>query len=210
MPFWSSVNEPYWPLPSLSSDQVCLSLTSTSCWVNWPDTALAPSSVTSPVAAPVTVGASLVPLMVMTTWPVVPSALVTVKVSVRCSLAPSCWMALASLSSLKLQLPLASIENLPYWPWKSVCGLNVASPASGSATSSLPLAVRVVSSWTVPLLSPGLLGVMLAASLVPVMSTVMTWVAVPPLPSSTVTVMVSVTFWPSVSAWTLALSLSST
>ncbi|CUJ61912.1 Uncharacterised protein [Achromobacter xylosoxidans] len=140
----------------------------------------------------------------------VPSALVTVKVSVRCSLAPSCWMALASLSSLKLQLPLASIENLPYWPWKSVCGLNAAWPASLSTMSSLPLAVRVVSSWTVPLSSPGLLGVMTAASLVPVMSTVMTWVAVPPLPSSTVTVMVSVTFWPSVSAWTLALSLSST
>ncbi|CUJ79373.1 Uncharacterised protein [Achromobacter xylosoxidans] len=209
MPFWSSVNEPYWPLPSLSSDQVCLSLTSTSCWVNWPDTALAPSSVTSPVAAPVMVGASLVPLMVMTTWPVVPSALVTVKVSVRCSLAPNCWMALASLSSLKLQLPLASMENVPYLPWKSVCGLNVASPASLSTMSSLPLAVRVVSSWTVPLSSPGLLGVMTAASLVPVMSTVMVLVAVPPWPSSTVTVMVSVTFSPSLRAWTLSLVLSS-
>ena len=35
--------------------------------------------------------------------------------------------------------------------------------------------------------------VMTAASLVPVMVTVMTWVALPPWPSSTVTVMVSVT-----------------
>ncbi|CUJ52814.1 Uncharacterised protein [Achromobacter xylosoxidans] len=210
MPFWSTVKVPYWPLPSLLTDQVCLSLTSTSVLVSWPDVVVVPSSTTAPVAVPLTVGASLVPLMVMTTWLVVPSALVTVKVSVRLSLAPSCWMALASLSSLKLQLPLASMENLPYWPWKSVCGLKEAWPASLSTMSSLPLAVRVVSSWTVPLSSPGLLGAMTAASLVPVMSTVMTWVALPPLPSSTVTVMVSVTFWPSVSAWTLALSLSST
>ena len=42
--------------------------------------------------------------------------------------------------------------------------------------------------------------VMTAASLVPVMVTVMTWVALPPWPSSTVTVMVSVTFWPSARA----------
>ena len=50
---------------------------------------------------------------------------------------------------------------------------------------------------------------MMAASLVPVMVIVMVWVVLPPLPSSTVTVMVSVTFWPSARAWTLALSLSS-
>ncbi|CUJ39851.1 Uncharacterised protein [Achromobacter xylosoxidans] len=50
---------------------------------------------------------------------------------------------------------------------------------------------------------------MVGASLVPVTVTVMTWVALPPLPSSTVTVMVSVAFWPSARAWTLALSLSS-
>ncbi|CUJ70233.1 Uncharacterised protein [Achromobacter xylosoxidans] len=114
MPLWSSVKVPYWPLPSLFNDQVCLSLTSTSALASWPVTVWVPSSLTAPVAVPLIVGASLVPLMVMTTLPVVPSALVTVKVSVRCSLAPSCWMALASLSSLKLQLPLASIENLPY------------------------------------------------------------------------------------------------
>ncbi|CUK10902.1 Uncharacterised protein [Achromobacter ruhlandii] len=117
MPLWSSVKVPYWPLPSV------------------------PSSLTAPVAAPLMVGASLVPLMVMVTCPVVPSAVVTVKVSVRCSLAPSCWTALASLSSLKVQLPLASIENVPYLPAKSVCGWKVAWPASLSVTSSLPLAV---------------------------------------------------------------------
>ena len=104
------------------------------------------------------VGLSLVPLMVMTTWPVVPSAVVTVNFSVSESLAPSCWMALASLSSLKVQLPLASMEKVPYWPLKSVWGLNTASPASGSVTSSLPLAVSSLSSVTVPLSSPGLLG----------------------------------------------------
>ncbi|CAB3927698.1 hypothetical protein LMG1864_06089 [Achromobacter ruhlandii] len=141
MPFWSTVKVPYWPLPSLLTDQVCLSLTSTSVWVSWPDAVVVPSSLTAPVAAPLMVGASLVPLMVMVTVPVVPSAVVTVKVSVRCSLAPSCWTALASLSSLKVQLPLASIENVPYLPTKSVCGRNTASPASGSVTSSLPLAV---------------------------------------------------------------------
>ncbi|CUJ96850.1 Uncharacterised protein [Achromobacter xylosoxidans] len=210
MPFWSTVKVPYWPLPSLLTDQVCLSVASTSCLANWPDTVVsAASSLTAPVATPEMVGASLVPLMVMVTWPVVPSAVSTVKVSVRWSLAPSCWMALASLSSLKLQLPLASIENLPYWPWKSVCGRNTASPASGSTTSSLPLAVRVVSSWTVPLSSPGLLGVITAPSLVPSTVMVMTWVALPPWPSSTVTVMVSVRCSPSLSALTSGLALSS-
>ncbi|CAB3698103.1 hypothetical protein LMG26788_05063 [Achromobacter pulmonis] len=51
---------------------------------------------------------------------------------------------------------------------------------------------------------------MVGASLVPEIVTVMTWVALPPWPSSTVTVMVSVTCWPSASAWTLSLPLSST
>ena len=92
---------------------------------------------------------------------------------------------------------------------KSVWGLNEASPASLSVTSSLPPVVSLSSSLTEPASSPGLLGVMTAASLVPVMVTVMVCVAVPPLPSSTVTVMVSVTFWPSVSAWTLASPLFS-
>ena len=92
---------------------------------------------------------------------------------------------------------------------KSVWGLNEASPASLSVTSSLPPVVSLSSSVTEPASSPGLLGVMTAASLVPVMVTVTTWVAVPPWPSSTVTVMVSVTFWPSFRAWTRALSLSS-
>ena len=92
---------------------------------------------------------------------------------------------------------------------KSVWGLNEASPASLSVTSSLPPVVSLSSSLTEPASSPGLLGVMMAASLVPVMVIVMVWVVLPPLPSSTVTVMVSVTFWPSARAWTLALSLSS-
>ena len=116
----STVKVPYWPLPSLLTDQVCLSVASMSCWVSWPVVVSVPSSLTSPVARPVMVGLSLVPLMVMTTWPVVPSAVVTVNFSVSESLAPSCWMALASLSSLKVQLPLASMEKVPYWPLKSV------------------------------------------------------------------------------------------
>ena len=79
----------------------------------------------------------------------------------------------------------------------------------GSTTSSLPLAVSLSSSVTEPLSSPGLLGVMTAASLVPVMVTVMVCVVLPPWPSSTVTVMVSVTFSPSFNAWTLGSSLFS-
>ncbi|CUJ70225.1 Uncharacterised protein [Achromobacter xylosoxidans] len=104
MPFWSTVKVPYWPLPSLLTDQVCVSLVSTSVLVSWPVVTSVPSSLTVPVAVPPMVGASLVP----------------------------------------------------------------------------------------------------------VMSMVMTCVALPPLPSSTVTVMESVAFWPSARAWTLALLLSST
>ena len=43
----------------------------------------------------------------------------------------------------------------------------------GSTTSSLPLAVSLSSSVTEPLSSPGLLGVMMAPSLVPLILTVM-------------------------------------
>ena len=92
---------------------------------------------------------------------------------------------------------------------KPVWGLNSASPASLSVTSSLPPVVRSLSSVTEPLSLSSPCGVMTAASLVPVMVTVMTWVALPPWPSSTVTVMVSVTFGLRPGAWTLALSLSS-
>ena len=46
---------------------------------------------------------------------------------------------------------------------------------------------ELVVSVTEPLSSPGLLGVMTAASLVPVMVTVMVCVVLPPWPSSTVT-----------------------
>ena len=154
-------------------------------------------------------GASLVPLIVTVTVPLVPSAVTTSKVSTSFSPTPRAWTLGSLLSSSYFQLPLASIENLPCSPLKSVWGLNEASPASLSVTSSLPPVVSLSSSLTEPASSPGLLGVMTAASLVPVMVTVMVCVAVPPLPSSTVTVMVSVTFWPSVSAWTLASPLFS-
>ncbi len=85
LPFWSTVRVPYWPLPPSLTDQVWVSLVSTSCLANWPETSCAPSSLTSPAASPLMVGASLVPLMVMVTVPVVPSAVVTVKVSVSFS-----------------------------------------------------------------------------------------------------------------------------
>ena len=104
------------------------------------------------------VGLSLVPLIVMVIVPVVPSAVVTVMVSLRLSLAPRAWTLGSLLLSSYFQLPLASMENLPYVPAMSVWGLNTASPLSGSTTSSLPLAVSLSSSVTVPLSSPGLLG----------------------------------------------------
>ncbi|CAB3745159.1 hypothetical protein LMG1866_06217 [Achromobacter ruhlandii] len=85
MPFWSTVRVPYWPLPPSLADQVCVSLVSTSALVSWPVTSCVPSSLTAPAASPLMVGASLVPLMVMVTVPVVPSAVVTVKVSVSFS-----------------------------------------------------------------------------------------------------------------------------
>ena len=119
------------------------------------------------------VGASLVPLTVMVTVPLVPSAVTTSKVSVSFSPAPRAWTLGSLLFSSYFQLPLASMENLPCVPAVSVWGLNTASPLSGSTTSSLPLAVSLSSSVTEPLSSPGLLGVMMAPSLVPLILTVM-------------------------------------
>ncbi|MOA61087.1 hypothetical protein D3C78_1861380 [compost metagenome] len=52
---------------------------STSAWVSWPPVVSNTSSFTAPVATPLIVGTSLVPLMVMVTLVVaVPSRLVTV------------------------------------------------------------------------------------------------------------------------------------
>ena len=102
-------------------------------------------------------------------------------------------------------MPLASIENVPYLPAALVWATTLLWPASASETVSLPDESNVLSSITAPVDWP----VILATSLVPVMVTVISWVAVPPLPSLTVTVMVSVTVWPSTRAWTLALALSS-
>ena len=76
------------------------------------------------------VGLSLVPLTVMVTVPVVPSAVVTVKVSVSFAGAQGLDLGSLLLSSY-FQLPLASMENLPYVPAMSVWGLNTASPLSG-------------------------------------------------------------------------------
>ncbi|CUJ39346.1 Uncharacterised protein [Achromobacter xylosoxidans] len=206
LPLASTVNLPYWPSPLLLTVQVCVSEVSTSVTSSLPVALVVPSSATAPSVLPLSFGSSLVPSMVTVMVLLVPSAVVTVKVSTSFSPTARAWTLGSSLSSSYFQLPLASMENLPCSPLASVCGLKVASPASLSVTSSLPPVVRLPSSWTVPVAVP----LMVGASLVPVMSMVMTWVAVPPLPSSTVTVMVSVTFWPSVNAWTLALSLSST
>ncbi|CAB3745161.1 Uncharacterised protein [Achromobacter ruhlandii] len=104
MPVPSTVNEPYWPLPPSLTVQVCVSLVSTSCWVNWPDTvSLVSSSRISPMVVPLMVGASLVPVTVtVMTWvalPPWPSSTVTVMVSV------TCW---PSARACTLSLPLSS------------------------------------------------------------------------------------------------------
>ena len=71
-----------------------------------------PPSVTSPEAWPLMTGASLVPLIVTVTVPLVPSAVTRLKVST--SFAHAQGLTLGSLlSSSYFQLPLASIENLP-------------------------------------------------------------------------------------------------
>ena len=106
---------PYLPLPSLLTDQVWVSLTSTSVLPSWPVALVLPPSVTSPEAWPLMTGASLVPLMVTVTVPLVPSAVTTSKVSVSFSPAQA-WTLGSLLSSSYFQLPLASIENLPCSP----------------------------------------------------------------------------------------------
>ena len=113
MPVWSTVKVPYLPLPSLLTDQVWVSLTSTSVLPSWPVALVLPPSVTSPEAWPLMTGASLVPLMVTVTVPLVPSAVTTSKVSTSFSPTPRAWTLGSLLSSSYFQLPLASIENLP-------------------------------------------------------------------------------------------------
>ncbi|KAG1435050.1 hypothetical protein G6F56_014100 [Rhizopus delemar] len=87
----SSVVTPPWPSLTVTVNfSVSDSPTPSACTAglplaSLPVTASAVSSVTAPAAWPLSVGTSLVPWMVTTTVPVVPSAVVTVKVSVRVS-----------------------------------------------------------------------------------------------------------------------------
>ncbi|MNY63825.1 hypothetical protein D3C86_2008420 [compost metagenome] len=102
---------------------------------------------------------------------------------------------------------MASTVKLPYWPWPLLGSDQLwVSVASTSVTASWPPTVVVPSSVTAPVNAPSIVGL----SLLPVMVTVTSWVAVPPWPSLTVTVMVSVTCWPAASACTCALALFST
>ena len=81
----------------------------------------------------------------------VPSAVTTSKVSTSFSPTPRAWTLGSLLSSSYFQLPSLSIEKVPCSPLKPVWGLNSASPASLSVTSSLPPVVRSLSSVTEPL-----------------------------------------------------------
>ena len=95
-------------------------------------------------------------------------------------------------------MPFWSIWNEPYSPLPpSLTDQVCVSLVSMSCWVSWP--VTVVSGPS-SLMPPVAVPLMVGASLVPMTVTVMTCVAVPPLPSSTVTVMVSVTFWPSARA----------
>ncbi|KAG1385072.1 hypothetical protein G6F59_017626 [Rhizopus arrhizus] len=91
-------------------------------------------------------------------------------------------------------MPLPALLSVQVW----------VSVVSTSVLVNWPLTTCVPSSVTPPEMVPPMVG----ASLVPVTVIVMTCWAVPPWPSLTVTVMVSVTCWPSARACTLALALS--
>ena len=96
----STVKEPYWPAPLLLTDQVWVSLVSTSDTVNWPSMRVTPSSVTVPVLTPLIVGASLLPWMVIVTLVLLPSAVVTCTTSLMVSPLPSaCTSALVLFSA---------------------------------------------------------------------------------------------------------------
>ncbi|CUJ71906.1 Uncharacterised protein [Achromobacter xylosoxidans] len=185
MPFWSTVNLPYWPSPLLLTVQVCVSEVSTSVTSSLPVALVVPSSARALSVLPLSFGSSLVPSMVTVMVLLVPSAVVTVKVSTSFSPTARAWTLGSSLSSSYFQLPLASMENLPCSPLASVCGLKVASPASLSVTSSLPPVTRLPSSLTLPASSPGLAAVIWAGSLTP--TTVTSTVAVEVAPLGSVT-----------------------
>ncbi|MNV79664.1 hypothetical protein D3C71_1732270 [compost metagenome] len=91
MPSASIVRLPYWPcgVPTL---QLCVSPTSTSEGFRSPEM-LAVSSLMVAVAVPVMVGTSFVPLMVIVTLVLVPSAVNTSRVSVKVWPTPSAWTA---------------------------------------------------------------------------------------------------------------------
>ena len=96
---------------------------------------------------------------------------------------------------------------MPYWPLPLLAMDQVwVSFVSMSLLVSWPAVVSVPSSFTAPVATPPMVGL----SLAPVMVIVMSLVAVPPLPSLIVTVMVSVTVWPAARDCTLVLPLSST
>ncbi|MNV74095.1 hypothetical protein D3C71_1672870 [compost metagenome] len=126
-------------------------------------------------------------------WIVVPSPATTLNDSESWAPAGRFCTTARLLFSVYVQLPLASIENVPYLPTTLVCAATPLWPTSASATVNLPVEVSVKSSVTVPVFWPVITG----ASLVPVIVTVTGRVALPPWPSSTVTLMVSVTCWPS-------------
>ncbi|CAB3920133.1 hypothetical protein LMG26788_05308 [Achromobacter pulmonis] len=100
LPFWSTVKVPYWPLPSLPTVQVCVSLVSMSLTSSLPVAVAVPSSVTAPSVLPLSSGLSLVPSMVTVTVLWVPSAVVTVKVSVSFSPTARAWTLGSVLSSV--------------------------------------------------------------------------------------------------------------
>ncbi|MOA21253.1 hypothetical protein D3C78_1417370 [compost metagenome] len=137
----------------------------------------------SVTAALLNTAASLLPLMVTVTLVVVPSALVTTKVSVRESPA---FSSLKAELATKVQLPVASMLKLPYWPAVPVWATKVA----GLSTSLMVRVPPVVSgapvsvSWTLSLPR-------IAASLTGFTPMTMVMVSVPPLPSSTMAVKLS-------------------
>ena len=115
------------------------------------------SSVAPPVVSPPNVAASFTPVMVIVVvWVSEPSALVTTKVSVMVAEAARACTAESVLSRVYVQVPLET-PYVPYPLTESVpaeTSCRVSSPASGSVTVGVPVAVVESSSVTEPVAAP--------------------------------------------------------
>ena len=154
---------------------------------------------------PVKVAASLLPWIATLTVRLVPSSVVTVKVSVRVAPATFSWFtAVLALSTLKLHVPFVPIVYVPC-EVVPVEAANKLAVLSTSVDVNVPVYVAAPTppapaSVTVPAVAPPTV----AASLLPWIRTLTVWL----VPSTLVTVNVSTIDWPPFKACTCELALS--